>query len=101
MVKSASVSGGVRFSLSLTQWERNKEVASFWALLIQAASLIQYPNAARTFGLTESTEVLGLDLGDFFRISKTGKYRVEFRSESLRDEEGKPGVLAGTFTLVP
>ena len=28
-------------------------------------------------------------------------YRVELRSESLREQHGKPGVLAGTFTLAP
>lgn len=28
-------------------------------------------------------------------------YRVELRSELLGGEDGKPGVLAGTFTLAP
>ena len=58
-------------------------------------------SAARTLGPTESAEVLRLDLGDFSLISKPGSYRVELRSESLRGEDGKPGVLAETFTLAP
>ena len=29
------------------------------------------------------------------------EYRVELRLESLREQHGKPGVLAGTFTLAP
>jgi len=45
--------------------------------------------------------VLSLDLGDFSLISKPGSYRVELRSELLGGEGGKPGVLAGKFTLAP
>jgi len=58
-------------------------------------------NAARTLGPTESAHVLRLDLGDFFMIRKPGNYRVELRSGALRDEDGKPGVLAGTFAHAP
>ncbi|MGA7500022.1 MAG: hypothetical protein WBX00_25105 [Isosphaeraceae bacterium] len=45
--------------------------------------------------------MLRLELGDLFVISKPGNYRVELRSELLGGEDGKPGVLAGTFTLAP
>jgi hypothetical protein len=57
--------------------------------------------AARTLGPTESAQVLGLDLSDFFVSSKPGNYRVELPSEALRDEDHKPGVLAGSFKLAP
>jgi hypothetical protein len=57
--------------------------------------------AARTLGPTESAQVLGLDLGDFFLISKPRTCRVELGMEALRGDDRKPGVLAGTFTLAP
>jgi len=58
-------------------------------------------SAARTLGPTESAQVLKVDLGDLFPISNPGTYRVEMRMEALRGEDGKPGMLAGTFTLAP
>ena len=42
-----------------------------------------------------------LDLAEFFVISKPGNYRVELRSEGLQDEDGKPGIVAGTIQVVP
>jgi hypothetical protein len=45
--------------------------------------------------------LLKVDLGDFFLISKPANYRVELHAERLLDEEGKAGVLPGTFTLAP
>jgi hypothetical protein len=68
-------------------------------LKIHSGALVS--NAAGTLGPNESAEVLRLDLGEYFVISKPENYRVELRSELLGGENGKPGVLAGSFTLAP
>ena len=37
----------------------------------------------------------------FSLVSKPGNYRVELHTESLPGDDGKPGQLAGTFTIAP
>ena len=80
--------------------ERSNTGEEPWSEIRPARAPVHHESkAARTLGPTESAEVLKVDLGDFFLISKPGNYRVEMRSESLRCEDGKPGVLAGSFAL--
>jgi hypothetical protein len=55
----------------------------------------------RTLAPTGVVDALRLDLRVLFDLGEPGLYRVEVGFDDLRNEEGRPGRLSGTFRVMP
>jgi hypothetical protein len=54
---------------------------------------------SRAIGPAEVTQAIRLELRDVFDLSRSGRYRVEFAFDDQANADGKPGRLAGYFTV--
>jgi hypothetical protein len=79
---------------------RSQGVAAPWDEIPAKAIRRHQPDRiSRAIGPAEATRAIRLDLRDVFDLSRPGRYRVEIAFDDQADPGGKPGRLAGYFTV--